>query len=105
MLATKNWLKELVGIFYEAKLEISYIHNAPYPSAHNTETKVRKLPSDHLRQTPQGPQDNNSTLDLSQGSDKVTQQSSSPNLIYKVRDWRDRTLQFTDSSLKNYEEG
>jgi hypothetical protein len=60
MLATKTGLKSSPEYFYEAKLEFSYIHNAPYPSALSTEktpglNKVRKLPSDHLCQTPQAP--------------------------------------------------
>jgi hypothetical protein len=56
----KNWLKVLAKEIFEAKWEINYIHNDPYPSALRTEetpglNKVRKLPSGHLHQTPQGP--------------------------------------------------
>jgi len=67
-----NWLKVAKagggGGCPEAKWEINCIDNNPYPSALCTEDtpglfKARKLPSDHLRQTPQGPQDKTSTLD------------------------------------------
>ena len=56
-----------------------------------------------MRQTPQGPQDVNSTLDPPQSSDEATHYSSIPNLIRKVQDWRDWT--YTDGSLKKHEEG
>ena len=94
----KNSLKGLAKEIPEAKWEINYFPNDPYPSILSPEktpglTKVRKLPSDHLHQTPQDPQDNNSsTLDPPQSSDEATQQSSSnSNLIRKVQDWRDWT--------------
>jgi hypothetical protein len=49
----KNWLNELAKEVPEAKWEINYIYN----TALSTEktpgfNKVRKLPSDHLHQTP-----------------------------------------------------
>jgi hypothetical protein len=58
----KNWLKELSKEIPEAKWETNCIHNDPYPSALSTDKtpgldKVRELPSDHLHQTPQVPQD------------------------------------------------
>jgi hypothetical protein len=98
----KNWLKELAKEIPEVEWEINYIHNDLYPSALSTEfapgvIQLRKLPSDHLHQTPQGPQDKNSTLDPPQSFDKATQHSSSPNLIRKVQDWRDWT--YNDGSL------
>ena len=74
----KNWLKELAKEIPGAKWEINYIHNDPYPSALSTERllnliKYRKLPSDHLHQTPQGPQDKIvCTLDPPQSSDEAT---------------------------------
>jgi hypothetical protein len=56
----KNWLKELAKEIPEAKWDINYIHNDPYPSALSIEKtpgliEVRKLPSDLLYQTPQCP--------------------------------------------------
>jgi hypothetical protein len=101
----KNWLKELAKQNPEAKWEINYIHD-PYPSALSTEktpglNKLRKLPSNHLHQTPQGPQNKNSTLDPPQSSDEATQHSSRPNLIHKVQDWWDWTHAF----LKNTKKG
>ena len=104
----KNWLKELAKEIPEAKWDINYIHNDPYPSALSIEKtpgliEVRKLPSDHPHQTPQGLQDKSSTLDPTQSSDEATQHSSSPNLIHKVQGWRDWT--YTDGNLKQYEEG
>ena len=95
-LLNKKWLKNLAKEIPEAKWEINCIHNDPYPSALSTEktrglNKVRKLPSDHPHQTPQGPQDKISTLDPPQSSDEATQHSSSPNLTRKVQDWRDWT--------------
>jgi hypothetical protein len=55
------WLKELVKIISEAKWEINSIHNplALKKPGHN---KVRKLPRDHLLQTPQAPRGITSTL-------------------------------------------
>ena len=78
------------------------------PTALSTEktpglNKVNELPSDHLHQTPQGPQDKISTLDPPQSSDKATQHSSSPNQIRKVQERRDWT--YTDGSLKRHGEG
>ena len=104
----KIWLKELAKEFPEAKWEINCIHNDPYPSALSNErnqglNNARKLPSDHLHQIPQGPQDKTCTLDPPYSSDKVTQHSSRPNLIQKVQDWRDWT--YTDGSIKKHEEG
>ena len=64
---------------------------------------LQKSLSDHLHQTPQGPQDKNGILDPPQSSDEATQHSSSPNLIHKVQGWRDWT--YTDGNLKQYEEG
>ena len=107
-----NWLKVAKagggGGCPEAKWEINCIHNDPYPSALSNErnqglNNARKLPSDHLHQIPQGPQDKTCTLDPPYSSDKVTQHSSSPNLIQKVQDWRDWT--YTDGSIKKHEEG
>jgi len=62
-----------------------------YPSALSTEKTrglyiVKKLPSDHLHQTPQGPQDKTNIPDPPQGSDEATRHSSSPNLIRRVQD-------------------
>jgi hypothetical protein len=92
----QNWLKEFAKEISEAKWETNYIPNDPYPSALSTEktpglNKVRKLPSDQLHQTPQGPQDKTSNQNRPQSSDEATQHSSSPNLIRKVQDWRDWT--------------
>jgi len=61
----ENWLEELAKEISEAKWEINSIHNDPYPSAHSPDTtlgfdKVRKPPSDHLHQTPRGPQNKTS---------------------------------------------
>jgi len=101
-----NWLKELDKEIPEAKWEINSIHNDPYPSALALKRhapgliKVRKLPSDHLHQTPQGPQDKNSTLDPPQSSDKATQHRSSQNLTRKVQGWRK-----CDGTLIKHEEG
>jgi hypothetical protein len=58
----KKWLKDLAKEILEAKWEIKCIHNDPYPSVLGIVktpglNKVRKPPRDHLRQTPQGPQD------------------------------------------------
>ena len=84
-------------------------HNDPYPSALSTEktpglNKVKKLPSDNLRQTPQDPRDDKKrTLDPPQSSDEATQHSSSPNLIRNVLDWRDWT--YTVTILKNTRKG
>jgi len=83
-------------------------HNDPYPSALSTEetpglNKIRKITNDHLHRTPQGPQDKASTLAQFQCSSEAAQQSSSPNLIRKVQDWRDWT--YTDGSFKKHEEG
>ena len=81
--ATFMFRLDLAKGILEAKWEIN-CHNDLYPSALCTEeetpglSKVRKLPSDHLHQTPQGPQDINSTLDPPQSSE-ATQHSSSPN--------------------------
>jgi hypothetical protein len=63
-----NRLIELAKGMPEANWEINYIHDNPYPSALSTEetpglNKVRKLPNDHLRQTPQGLEDKRSTSD------------------------------------------
>ena len=104
----KYWLKELAKEIPEAKWKINCIHSDPYSSALSTEetpglNKMRKLPNDHLRQTPQGPQDKTRTLDQFQCSSEATQQSSSPNLICKVQDWRDWT--YTDGCSKIHEEG
>ena len=102
----KNWLKKLAKEISEA-VGINCIYNDPYPSTLSTEmtpgpNKVRELPSNCLRQTPQGSQDKTSSLGPPQSSDKATQRSFSPNLILRVQDWRDWT--FTDGSLKKYEE-
>jgi hypothetical protein len=80
----------------------------PCPSALSTKKSpglkiVRKRPSNRLDQTQQGPQDKTSILDSPQSSDKATQNSSSPNLVRKVQDWRDWT--YTDGSLKKHKEG
>jgi len=98
----KNWLKELAKEFPEAKWEINYIHNDPYPSALSIEKnpghkKVKKLPNDHLHKTPQGLWNRNSTLDPPQSSDEATQHSSIANLTRKVQNWLNWT--FTDGSL------
>jgi hypothetical protein len=58
----KKWLKDLAKEIPEAKWEINCIRNDPYPSALGIVktpglNKVRKPPSDHLHQTPQGTQD------------------------------------------------
>ena len=103
----KNSLKGLAKEIPEAKWEINYFPNDPYPSILSPEntpglTKVRKLPSDHLHQTPQGPQDKNSTMDPPQSSDDATQHSFSPNLVRKVQDWREWA--YTDGSLKEHKE-
>ena len=92
----KEWLKELAKEIPEAKWEINSIYNDLDPSALCNEknprrNEKRKLPSDQLHQTPQGPQFKNSTLDPPQSSDEANQYSSSPNLIRKVQDWRDWT--------------
>ena len=74
----KNWLKDLAKEISEVKWEISYIRNNPYPSALCNEKTpgliiVSKLSSDHLHQTPQGPQDKIvCTLDPPQSSDEAT---------------------------------
>jgi len=49
------------------------------------------------------PQGKTSSLDPPKSSDEAIQHSSSPNLIHKVQDWRDRT--YSDGSLKEHEEG
>jgi hypothetical protein len=52
----KNWLKKLAKKIPEAKWDIKSIHNDPPSALCNEKTpglvKVRKLSSDHLRQTP-----------------------------------------------------
>jgi hypothetical protein len=85
----RQLLKELAKEIPEAKWEINSTRNDPYPSALcNEETlglnKARNLPSGHLNQTPQGPQDKTSTLDPPQSSDKAAQHSSTPNLIRQI---------------------
>jgi len=79
----KSWLKELAKETAETKWEINYIHNDPYPSALSTEEtlglyKIRKLPND-LCQTPQVPQDKDSTLDPPQSLTKSSNQTCSVN--------------------------
>ena len=64
---------------------------------------LQKSLSDHLHQTPQGPQDKNGILDPPQSSDEATQNSSSQNLTRKVNNWRDWT--YTDGSLQKNEVG
>jgi len=87
--------------------KINSIHNDPYPSAlcknNSWPWWSKELPSYHHHQTPQGPQDKNSTLDPPQSSDEATQHSSSPNLIRNVLDWRDWT--YTDGILTKHEDG
>jgi len=85
----KSWLKELAKETAETKWEINYIHNDPYPSALSTEEtpgldKIRKLPND-LCQTPQVPQDKDSTLDPPQSSDEATQHSSNQTCSVNTR--------------------
>jgi len=79
----------------------------PYPSALSTEEnpgliKVRILPNDHL-QTPEGPDKTSDLISTDQpyncNIDEAPQNSSSPNLIRKVQDWRNWT--YTDGSLRH----
>jgi len=97
----KNWLKDHAKDIPEAKWEINYNHNDPYPSALSEKNpglnKVRKLLNDHFHQTPQGLQDKVSTLDRPQSSDEATKHRSGPKLIRKVQDWQERT--YNDGSL------
>jgi hypothetical protein len=54
----KNWLKELAKEISDAKWKINYIHTTPTPlQLMRLLALIKKLPSDHLHQTPQGPQD------------------------------------------------
>ena len=97
----KNWLKYLAKEIPEAKWEIKYIHNDPYPSALTTEktpghNKVRNYSTTTFVNPTRPPKGTTSTLDQLQCSDKAIQHRSSPNLIRKVQDRRDWT--YTDVS-------
>ena len=94
----------------EAKWEIQNIHNHPYQTAlgsgqHSGLNKFNKLPNHP--QIPEDPDKTNALISTDQphncNIDEAPHNSSSQNLIRKVRDWRDWI--YTDGSLQKNEVG